>query len=795
MNSVYDYMRKYAGELGARIVETYAPLHGVKDKVAPEVATLLRTPFAAQNITIMGVAKYFTTGGKSAKIVAECGAGKTLISLAAAHVHAKAAPFSMVVMCPPHLVKKWAREAILTVPFARTFIIEDLRNGGAKTKAHGVNETRLINGEIMRRGLATTLPKLRAMGRKGWKAYCRRPAVFIMGKEMGKLSYFWKPAYATAKSGPELGGLINPDSGRPVPSKHGGNLSPFDLDDTIRFSEQLQHGCAEGQPYERSGPVEQVEHGGNSFYSPLWQADRNRIQRMAPLEYIGRYMKGWFDYAVADEVHQLANDTAQGNGLAVLARAARWLMTLTGTMMGGYADDMFRILYRVDGPKMAREGYEWGSQGQQDFQRTYGVIETVETSKESENACSRAKKRSVTILRKPGSSPLLFGKHLMESTAFVSLEDISDQLPPYEEQIIPVNMDKELAKAYGKVENDIRDAIKKYPKDKGLRSIMLNTLLAYPDHPFGWEPIKRKMLDRRTRSLTVFTVTKPANLSEDVNYEKERRLVEDIKKELREGRRCQVYATYTGKHDVTARLESVLKKAGIRCAVLRSTVPTDQREAWYDRRLKEGVEVVLCHPRLVETGLDLLAFPTLYFYETGYSLYTLRQASRRSWRIGQTLPVRVKFFAYNSTMQNTCIRLMGKKLLVALMMEGKFSGEGLQSMDADEDMMSAMARELVEKAGVGETADAIWRELDRERSKLMPPPAPAMMPDTDTGTEADPLPVETPTLPAAASVEAPLVVPSVPLGPTHALLQLAVPKPRKRHAPAPDPGQLSLFAA
>jgi hypothetical protein len=45
-------------------------------------------------------------------------------------------------------------------------------------------------------------------------------------------------------------------------------------------------------------------------------------------------------------------------------------------------------------------------------------------------------------------------------------------------------------------------------------------------------------------------------------------------------------------------------------------------------------------------------------------------------------------------------------MLVALMMEGKFSGEGLQSLDADEDLMSAMARELVEKAGVGEPADA-----------------------------------------------------------------------------------------
>ncbi len=58
-------------------------------------------------------------------------------------------------------------------------------------------------------------------------------------------------------------------------------------------------------------------------------------------------------------------------------------------------------------------------------------------------------------------------------------------------------------------------------------------------------------------------------------------------------------------------------------------------------------------------------------------------------------------------------------MLVALMMEGKFSGEGLQSLDADEDLMSAMARELVEKAGVGESADLVWRQLDQERSRHM----------------------------------------------------------------------------
>jgi hypothetical protein len=74
---------------------------------------------------------------------------------------------------------------------------------------------------------------------------------------------------------------------------------------------------------------------------------------------------------------------------------------------------------------------------------------------------------------------------------------------------------------------------------------------------------------------------------------------------------------------------------------------------------------------------------------------------------------------------------MGKKMLVALMMEGKFSGEGLQSLDTDEDLMSAMARELVEKAGVGESADKVWRELDHERGQVLPQPPAALVEDDD----------------------------------------------------------------
>jgi SNF2 family DNA or RNA helicase len=305
----------------------------------------------------------------------------------------------------------------------------------------------------------------------------------------------------------------------------------------------------------------------------------------------------------------------------------------------------------------------------------------------------------------------------MSTTAFLSLEDIADTLPHYTESVVSCDMDGALANAYTELEKALRTAIEDNRGNKSLMSVLLNTLLLYPDHPYGFDEIWARSFDPVKKEYYRFFVTQPQELAKGVVYAKESALIADIKEELRQGRRCQVYATYTGEKDVNARLEHVLTAEEIRVAVLRASVPTHKREEWYDRQLEAGVEVVICHPKLVETGLDLLAFPTLYFYQTGYSLHTLRQASRRSWRIGQKRPVRVKFLTYKGTMQETCLRLMGKKMLVALMMEGKFSGEGLQSLDADEDLMSAMARELVEKAGVGESADAVWRQLDRERSK------------------------------------------------------------------------------
>jgi hypothetical protein len=113
-----------------------------------------------------------------------------------------------------------------------------------------------------------------------------------------------------------------------------------------------------------------------------------------------------------------------------------------------------------------------------------------------------------------------------------------------------------------------------------------------------------------------------------------------------------------------------------------------------------------------------LSFPDIFFYETGYSIYTLRQASRRSWRIGQHSNVNVKFLYYAGTMQEPCLRLMGKKLLVSLAMEGKFASDGLQAIDEGDDILMAMARELVTEKGIGESADAVWKRLVEKQAEV-----------------------------------------------------------------------------
>ena len=130
METTFDYLRAHAAELGARILETYPPLQSTKDPVAPAVG----------NTSAQGAPGTGTCHHRHGEISAHrrrprasspsAARARPLWRLGTIHVLADGRPSTTLVMCPSHITHKWAREVLLTIPRARAFLIEDMRNGG-----------------------------------------------------------------------------------------------------------------------------------------------------------------------------------------------------------------------------------------------------------------------------------------------------------------------------------------------------------------------------------------------------------------------------------------------------------------------------------------------------------------------------------------------------------------------------------------------------------------------------------------------------------------------------------------
>lgn len=68
----------------------------------------------------------------------------------------------------------------------------------------------------------------------------------------------------------------------------------------------------------------------------------------------------------------------------------------------------------------------------------------------------------------------------MPLAAFVSLEDIAHALPPYREEVVRVEMDDVLKRAYQKLEEEVQEALRKYRGNPSVISVGMNALLLYP---------------------------------------------------------------------------------------------------------------------------------------------------------------------------------------------------------------------------------------------------------------------------------------------------------------------------
>ena len=160
-------------------------------------------------------------------------------------------------------------------------------------------------------------------------------------------------------------------------------------------------------------------------------------------------------------------------------------------------------------------------------------------------------------------------------------------------------------------------------------------------------------------------------------------------------------------------MDDILTRHGFRVAVMKAdAVAPNRREAWVADKVQQGIDVLICHPRLVQTGLDLIDFPTIVWDETDYSVYVVRQASRRSWRIGQTRPVKVVFMSYKNTLQADELKLVAKKMQSSLAVEGELPEDGLAAYGDDGDMMVALARKIVsgEEEDEAETMEEVFAQ-------------------------------------------------------------------------------------
>jgi hypothetical protein len=293
---------------------------------------------------------------------------------------------------------------------------------------------------------------------------------------------------------------------------------------------------------------------------------------------------------------------------------------------------------------------------------------------------------------------------------------------------------------------------------------------------------------------------------------KERAPVDPVRRERSRGRRALVYATHTHRRDVTPLLRAVLEAAGLRGAVLKAdTVAAERREEWVGARVREGLDVLVTNPRLVQTGLDLLDSPSVVWAEVDYSVYVLRQASRRNWRIGQRLPVEVTFLTYAGTLQAEALALVAAKTRASLAVESELPEEGLAALGEDGgDAYLAPARRLAESgdgaSGHAHSLGALFADARRsadEADELL------VGGDREDEPEAPREPIQSPVRPTPAGSETlddpplfattgaePAPVSHTTNGKIVTLEELARTHRRRKPQPKAAPGaQLAVFAS
>lgn len=456
-------------------------------------------------------------------------------------------------------------------------------------------------------------------------------------------------------------------------------------------------------------------------------------RKLATVDYIRRKMKGFFDICIVDEIHELkSGNSAQGNALGSLVAASKKCVGGTATLFGGKAEDIFYILFKLFPGDMIRAGYSFNGVTQWNYE--YGNIERTTYGQEGENENSNKQSRGgksgrTTLKVKPGISPFVFGRFLVQNTALVRLLDVwPDPVELVDVPTILVQMNDEMKEAYQDMKEVFEDEIEanRFRKEDNIPNLWLlytQTGISYLDNPGQYPEVTAKQKDGARK-----TIWEPAVLNVEKPLPKEAKLIEILNGEIQENRPSIVYVRDTGSsnadRDIQPRLQKIIEKhvPNAKVAVLRSnTTHTDKRSKWVKQKVeKEGVNVIICSMDLVKVGLDLLCTPTLIFHQFSWSMFTMAQAAKRAYRIGQTRECRLFYLAYEDSFQEYMATLIAQKNRASQALNGSVSSDGLNSMlGADDDLQTMLIKSVKEGQTLkGSTEEWIATTTDRAREIL-----------------------------------------------------------------------------
>lgn len=742
-----QYLHEFGAMIADRIKKCFPPrFNPAEETVAPEITEVNDCVRAHAGYSLfdaqLGAAealKRQLETDKMALLVAECGTGKTKIGSAALYAYQHGNPKRKVynkafnvVICPSHITGKWVREIHETIP----------------------------NSYAMHVTTMSEVDNLYSYYLKENKSvYC------ILSKETARNGYMRKPSviWNPIKRGfvcPHCGYVqemdILTDEGRYIVKADAGfflnennknhkcqnkkcgevlwsmvntkDLAPS-RNEWVRigsygfihrkFAHQAHAACKSESAARKIAEV--VNNPDGVFPAP------GAFDRFPLSSYIKKRIRK-IDGLIVDELHQYSGESAQGQAMAELAGISNKVIGMTATLVNGYAKGIFYLLFRLKSHLMLLDNQKY--EASRDFCHQYGVVEElyqVDNNTSSYNSTSKATKRKVREKFLPGISPIVYSRFLLENAVFLSLADMGKELPDYEEIPLFCELTDEIRKEYERLENEFKKIMTKNKKiGNSILSAYMNLLSAYPDQPYGHDPIYNPFRTVEEEALII-----PQDLgTADIMQPKDDKIIDLIERKIAAGENVIIYTAWT-RLDSQDKLFKKLNEKGIPTAILKPSVETTKREAWVEKKLQSGIRVLITNPALVETGLDLNAFTTLVFYNIAYNLYIFRQASRRSWRINQTAPrVEVYMFYYKNTMQQRALRLMASKLSAATVIEGNISEEGLAAMSDCEDMTTQLAKELMSglKENVDELADSFKKMAilgNREEKKEETAPAAA----------------------------------------------------------------------